>query len=543
MAGVGYVRSEASLLFDIWFMIRDAIEGEPAIKGEYGVRAEYFKSTMRGKAVAEKYLPRPNPLDESRENKERYKAYVKRAVWYNFTSRTLDGLVGQVFLRPPVTTVPTELDALNTDADGEGLTLEQVAKRTARSTMAYGRAGLLTDFPPTSGASTPDEIAANNIQPTVKHYYPWQIRNWATVKRGAKHVLSLVVLEEMTMIETDDFALEECLQYRVLRLDPVTFIYSVEIWGKDTESKSKTMVRIGTPLIPTDQQGKTFDEIPFTFVGSEANDIWPDRPPLQDLATLNIAHYRNSADYEEACFIVGQPTPVIMGVTEEWVENVLKGAVTLGARAAICLPAGAEANLLQASPNQMPLEAMKLKEDQALALGAKLVQVQKTVRTATEVMVDTTSESSTLHNVSKNVSAAMEKALGWAAKFAGGVISTIKYQLNTEFELTRMNANDRLAIVKMWQSGAIAFTEMRNVLRIDGTAQLDDTTAIELIKQEQAAASVLGGAPIADPFQSITPTAPENIPADGAPQPGPGPTPNPGKGPKQPAAPAKAPAK
>ena len=516
--GVGYIRNEASALLDLWWMIRDAIEGEPAIKGQYGVRATYFLTNTRARNQSEKYLPRPNPLDKSLENDERYKSYVKRAVWYNFTSRTLAGLIGQIFLRPPVTNLPSQLDPLTKNADGEGLTLEQVAKRTARSVMSYGRAGLLTDYPVTAGPQTIEQMKTNNIQPTIKHYHPWQVINWATVQRGAKQVLSMVVLEEVNMVEVDQFELAETTQYRVLKLDPASWTYSVEIWRADTQGGAAgNNYSAKESFTPTDLNGKPFDEIPFTFVGAEANDVWPDIPPMYDLASLNVAHYRNSADYEEACYIVGQPTPVIIGVTEQWVENVLKGAVQLGSRSSISLPPGADAKLLQAAPNQMPLEAMKLKEEQALALGAKLVQSSKKVRTATEVMVDTTSESSTLHNVSKNTSAAIEQNLAWAARFAGGSETSIKYQLNTEFELTRMNANDRLAIVKMWQCGAIAFTEMRDVLRVDGTASLDDKTATEQISKEQAAASILGGAPIADPLQAVAPLAPGNVPTPGTP--------------------------
>lgn len=538
--GVGYIRNEAASLLDIWFLIRDSIEGEPAIKGEFGVRANYYQTSIFGQRQARKYLPQPNPLDTSLENQERYKQYVKRAVWYNFTSRTRDGLVGQVFLRPPVVEMPSSLDPLDVNADGQGMSLEQVAKRATQSALSYGRAGLLTDFPTTDGALSKEQMSKGNIQPIIRHYYPWQIRNWATIQRGAKQVLSLVVLEEINMIEVDDFALEEELCYRVLRLDPSSFTYNVET---HTEVKGTRGSNKGKPtgkfeietFTPTDHNGKPLDEIPFQFVGSEANDIWPDRPPLYDLASLNIAHYRNSADYEEACFITGQPTPVITGVTEQWVENVLKGAIQLGSRGSISLPVGGDAKLLQASPNQMPLEAMKAKEEQAISLGAKLVQHQKTVRTATEVMVDTTSESSTLHNVAKNVSAAMEQNLRWACLFTGDGEAEIKYQLNTEFELTRMNANDRLAIIKIWQSGAIAFTEMRDVLRVDGTAQLDDAAAMELISKEQAAAALLGGAPVADPLQANAPTAPENTPAPLVPPA----NPKPGKRSKAPNAPKK----
>lgn len=512
MPDVGFMRREAAYMLPIWMLVRDAIEGETAIKGEYGKRAEYYASLTTATRDARRYLPQPNPLDRSEENQARYKAYVERAVWYNMTSRTRDGLVGQVYLRPPVSDIPTELDALIDNADGNGLSLEQVSKRATQNTMSFGRAGLLTDYPPTEGNATVEQMQNGNIQPTIKAYLPWQICNWATVQRGAKHVLSLVVLQEINMIEIDGFAIEEQITYRVLRLDPKSWTYSVQIWMSGATTGSKEF-KGGEPIVPKDHKGQPFDEIPFAFVGSEANDIWPDRPPLYDLASLNIAHYRNSADYEESSFIVGQPTPVITGVTEQWVENVLKGAVQLGSRGSISLPVGADAKLLQAAANQMPLEAMKLKEEQALALGAKLVQSQHTVKTATEVMVDTTSESSTLHNVAKNVSAAMEKCLRWACRFVGASDAAVKYQLNTEFELTRMNANDRLAVVKLWQSGAIAFSEMRSVLRVDGTASLDDKTAAEQISAEMAAAATMGGAPIADPLQANTPTAPENTPA------------------------------
>lgn len=528
---VEYVRNEVRNICELWLIVRDAIEGEPAIKAELGPRRQIPPPVLTAVSNARKYLPQPNPSDNSQENAQRYRDYVARANWHGFTARTLDGMVGQIFLRPPVSEIPDALKTLVANADGEGLGLEQVAKRTVQSALAYGRAGLLTDYPVTSGAVTADQQQSGEIRPIIRHYYPWQVINWGTVQRGAKRVLSMVVLAEPELVSDGPFEMREVINYRVLRLTP-DFTYTVEVWRRDGDAKTFSA---DTTMTPKDSAGKTFDEIPFTFVGSEANDLFPDRPPLYDLASLNVAHYRNSADFEESCFQVGQPTPVVVGVTESWVEQVLKGAIRLGSRGSISLPVGANAFLLQASPNQMPLEAMKAKEEQAVALGAKLVQRQRTMRTAVETLIDSTSESSTLHNVAKNTSAGIEQNLRWACRFAGVAVSdvdpsaddsadtaettgeTVKYQLNTEFELARMNANDRLAIVKLWQSGAIAFTEMRNVLRVDGTAQLEDDEAMQLIQQEQAAAATLGGAPIADPFQSVTPTSPSNLPKPGAP--------------------------
>ena len=521
-SNVGYVRNEAGSLLPIWFMIRDCIEGDPAIKGEFGVRTEFYPSALGQRSQARKYLPQPNAQDTSLPNQERYRQYVQRAYWYNFTSRTLDGLVGQVYLRPPVVKLPPTLDSFINNADGNGLNLTQLSKRATQNTMAYGRCGLLTDYPPVNKVQTADEVKAGVNQPTVKCYFPWQIRNWATIQRGSHMVLSLVVLEEY-LIEEDEFALVENLTYRVLRLDPVSGNYTVQIFSQDDPKKGNkaSNMKGGETIVPLDFDGQPFDVIPFSFVGSEANDVYPDRPPLYDLAALNVSHYRNSADYEESAHIVGQPTPVIAGLTEEWATDILKGVVTFGSRAAIMLPQGGTAELLQAQPNSMPMEAMKAKEDQALALGAKLVQHQKTIRTATEVMVDTTSETSVLSNVALNVSAALTQNLKWACRFAGQDDTDVSFTLNTEFELTRMNANDRLAIVKMWQSGAIAFTEMRDVLRVDGTANLPDDQAADQIAAEMAAAT-LTTPPIADPLQASVPTAPENNPGStGAPAPAP----------------------
>jgi hypothetical protein len=506
-SAVQFIREEASSLLPVWWMIRDCIEGEQAIKGEYGLRVSYYAAHKRGRKGSDYYLPRPNPTDMSEENRKRYEQYVKRAVFYNFTARTLSGLVGQIFLRAPVKTIPAKLEPMLTDMDGEGMNDEQVAKRTCQSVLAYGRAGLYTDYPTTDGAVTVAEEKSGNVQPVIRHYYPWQIINWATSKRGVKQVLSLVVLEELVWtLHEDSFTLFPSLRYRVLRLDPASWVYSVYVWEWDETQKDFGQTETFTPQ---NAEGKTFDYIPFNFIGSEANDVWPDVPPLGDLAALNVAHYRNSADYEEACYLVGQPTPVITGVTESWVTNVLKGSIQLGSRGSISLPAGADAKLIQADANQMPLEAMKLKEDQAVAIGAKLVQAKMKVRTATEVVVDTTSEASTLHNVAKNTSAAMEQNLSWAQEFAGGN-EKVQYQLNTEFEISRMGADDLMVAFKTWQGGGLAWPEYRGILKTVGLASMDDDKALAYIKDEQAAAWTAGGAPIADPLQAATPTAPEN---------------------------------
>ena len=470
---VSHVRKELQAITPIYTLIRDAIAGQFAVK-----------------AALTKYLPQPNSMDTSAENLARYMAYVERAVFYNVTGRTLRGMAGQVFMRPPVVELPTALQTVNDDANGEGVSLEHAAKRTLLQVLAYGRAGLFVDYPATSGTISRLELAQGNIRPTIETYAPWEIVNWRTMSRGAREVLSMVVLRE-TYVEKDD-GFEETLatQYRVLRLGPTernpffepSEFYTVEVWRSNSGGFG-----IAESYQPTDSSGQLLTEIPFTFVGSENNDSEIDNAPLYDIATLNMAHYRNSADYEESCFMVGQPTPVFTGLTQQWVEDVLKGTVALGSRGGVTLPAGGDAKLLQASANTLVFEAMQLKERQMVALGAKLVEQATVQRTATEANIETASENSVLANSANNVSAAYEFALTKCAEFVGAP-GEVVFQLNTDYNLATMDATERAEVVKSWQAGAITFEEMRTVQKRAGIAYEDDAKAKEQIAQDSASA-------------------------------------------------------
>ena len=464
MPNVAFVREELKCLLPSYFLIRDCVEGEPKIK-----------------KAGDKYLPRPDATNISPENLARYKSYKERAVFYNVTQRTLAGLCGQIFSRAPVVEVPAMLDVVVADADGGGVSADQLSKRSALYVVAYGRSGLLVDYPVTDEPASLKQLKDGDIRPTINAYAPWDIINWRKVVRGAKELLSLVVLHETYVMQDDGFEMKKGDQWRVLQLTPGG--YAVSIWRKG----DGTYKLVEGPHMPKDSNGNALTEIPFTFIGSENNDDNPDLPPLYDLASINIAHYRNSADYEESCFIVGQPTPWFAGLTESWVKEVLDGSIALGSRGAVPLPEGGSAGLLQVQPNSMPFEAMEHKERQMVALGAKLVESSTVQRTATEAVIENTSEVSTLSSIAKNISSAFQWAFEQCGNFVGAN-ATIKYELNTDFDLAKMTPQERAQTISEWQAGAIAFEEMRANLRRSGIAKLDDEEAKTKIDEELALA-------------------------------------------------------
>lgn len=422
------------------------------------------------------YLPMPNADDQSAENLARYNAYLTRAVFYGVTKRTLGGLVGQVFARDPVIKVPDLLQVIVDDATGSGVNIIQFAKTATEYVISRGRGGIFVDYPLRTEDTPLDKLQSGEVRPSMIFYPAEKIINWDTINRDGRTLLSLVVLEERYVVKDDGFRKDYGTQYRVLRL--LGGLCTGAIYRNDAAYSTFT---------PVDGNGNALTEIPFTFIGARTNDSSVDDPPLYDLASLNISHYRNSADYEESCFVVGQPTLVLTGLTQQWVQDVLKGKVQLGSRGAVPLPADASALMLQAAPNSLPFEAMKHKEKQMVALGAKLIEDISVQRTATETAIDFSSETSVLSAAADNVSDAIAMALKWCARFYINVSETeIEFVLNTEFDLIRLSSQDRVALVGEWQAGAISFEEMRDNLRRGGIVTRDDDEARATIEAEVA---------------------------------------------------------
>lgn len=471
-APADYMRDELRDKLLMYELIDDALNGTVAVK----------KRRSR-------YLPIPNAADNSTGNKNRYEAYITRAVFYNVTRATRNGFIGELFSRDPVITIPKVMETLIEDCNGEGVGIIQICKRVTADVLAKGRAGLFTDYPTTAGATTAADLAAG-VRPVIKTYRPLQIINWRYKKVGAQQKLSLVVLEEPYDKSDDGYLLTKGKQWRVLRLDDANH-YNQALY-RDT-SGNQPVLEDGTPgsiIYPTDAAGKVFEEIPFAFIGSETNDAEVDYPPLYDMADLNIAHYRNSADYEEAVYICGQPTPVITGLTEQWADKYFKEGVGLGSRAALPLPIGASAELLQAAEVTLPGSAMEQKERQMVAIGAKLVEQRTVQRTATETATESASEKSVLATIADNVSVAFEWALGWAAQFAGVPEEKIVFRVNKEFSIAFSSPESRTEVIDAWIKEAISFTEMRSALRRGGIATLPDEQAKKEIDKDRDTSTV-----------------------------------------------------
>ncbi|MEE4290648.1 MAG: DUF4055 domain-containing protein, partial [Cycloclasticus sp.] len=272
-----------------WQLVRDCVAGADTVRNQ-----------------GETYLPHPDKTAE--DAAQRYLDYNSRAQYVNVLARTRNAMVGMAFRKPPVMELPAQLEYLIENASGDGLSLEQLAKNTVGDLLETGRYGLLADYPIAEEGQSAAQT--QSITASIKAYKPESIINWSATVINGQSVLSQVVLRETIETSTDGFESVESYQYRVLKL--VDNIYTIELW-KDGDV-------IGTAE-PRQANGSRFNFIPFIIAGAVSNDPSVDNAALYDIAELNIGHYRNSADYEESVFLVGQPQPVIAGLSQSWLDS------------------------------------------------------------------------------------------------------------------------------------------------------------------------------------------------------------------------------
>lgn len=440
---------------EIWNRIDDVVAGEDAVK-----------------AAGEKYLTKPKIQSE-----KDYESFKKRAVFYNVTGPTNRSLVGAAYKKAPVIKLQGALKPLAKNINGAGLTIDQHSKKSLSEVLKKGRHCLYVDYPKTEGKLSKRDVKQYAVMPRVVSINAKNVINWRTTRINGVSKLSLVVISEREeTIGNQGFSVTHSQRYRVLRL--TNGLYQVQVWEKNSQGE---FVTVGTSL-PTRGDGNRWTEIPFIFIGSQNNDADIDDAPLLDLVNLNLAHYRNSADYEDSCFLTGQSQLVVAGLLDpETDENGDKKQIVLGSNSPLVLDTGGKAYYIQPAANSMPREAMQDKKAEMVSLGARLVKPGGAVKTATEAQHDNEAEHSVLSLCISNVNDAYVQAMTWCAQYMGSS-ENVDYAINTDFSYGNLNAQLITALVSLSGSGLLPESDMFNLLR--KMELIDPKKTDEVVKDE-----------------------------------------------------------
>ena len=375
--------------------------------------------------------------------------FRERAVYNNVVGTTGRTLVGLAFGAEPAIELDASLAEIDENADGDGTSLMQFGQDCLRETLRAGRMGVLVDYPETDEmVSVADE---KNHFPVMILFTALQIRDWDTMRIGAKTVTSRLVLsqsERKTTAESDKMCMK-LIELWLAASDESSGELATHIrhWEKNDDEEWVA----GPVMIPRGANGKLLDRLPWVWCGSEANTHRVDFSPLRDIAELNAAHYNNSAIYEDSVYYCGQVQPWMSGMDDLTARELRRSGFTLGSGVLLPVPEGGSFGISQAMPNSTAKEAMDSKLEQMLQMGARLMTPAGVARTATEVGEEKTRSHSVLSWCAHNVSDCLTKALEIAAIFSGGGGSSM-FDIDTGFMLA--DADPQL-LQQLW-AGVVA---------------------------------------------------------------------------------------
>lgn len=427
------------------------------------------KVKQRGKA----YLPFIGDLTNE-DDLTAYKNYLERAVFYGYFAETVAGLSGMAINDGVTIENLAATDAyLETDADGDGVGLAQMMQSSLNDDLVFGRGGILVDYPPAEEGVTRAQQSALGLRAALTKYTALQIKNWHKTKVGGTTMLTMVSLQEyVEQLDKDSLTVKCVEQERRLVIDEDGY-YQVELYADD----------VGTPIEvyqPRDSSGARLTFIPFFIYGSMNNDWTVDDAPLYSVADLNIAHYRNSADYEDSIFKL-QPQPYATGLTQAWVDKNMKG-FKIGCGRLLVLPVGGDYGIAQPVPNQLAFEGMTHKQEQMITLGAKLITGEASVKTASEAIINQSGQTSKLAQIIGNIEKAYNDALEVVGMMNGTTAPVVVF--NVDLSKLMFDANTARLMLDSVLSGLIGPKDYRDYLRRHKQIERDEEEIEADIEQD-----------------------------------------------------------
>lgn len=369
------------------------------------------------------YLPM-----EPAEDKKDYSIRLRAAVLFNAFERTLNGLVGMVFRKEPSfgDDVPlaiagreadqnqSKIEGLGENIDNAGTHWTVFAKEIFTLAVRDGHAFILVDMPPAlpDGATRADEMATNR-RPYWVCYCADQAVNWriepevkiVVLSTGdliatptGRQILTQITFKECSYEPDGLYGEKEVIKYRVLT--PGRW----ELWRQANNLSAQQQEFI------LEADGATsLDEIPVSVIYSRKIAPMISRPPLLDLALLNICHYQKYSDYSVYLHISSRPVLWFRG------RDASKKIEAIGPYTAFDVDSqNGEVAFAETTGAALGAARQDLQdlEAQMAALGLSIIAGKAPQpNTATEEILNHVQEESDLATAARNLKDGLERAL------------------------------------------------------------------------------------------------------------------------------------
>lgn len=439
------------------------------MQADWAVIDALLGGTPAMRKAGKKYLPQ-----QPRESNEDYEYRLSTSTLFPAFERTLAVMAGKPFSKEVTPSdVPQSVLDLLPSIDDKGSSLHTFAFRAFREMVSHGFGGILVDHTKTEGqAVTVADTKRMGARPYWVHYKHNQILGARFTQSANGLQLVLLRLLETVEEEDGDYGSQEVQQVRVLR--PGT--WEIHRNGKD-----------GWAL--HDSGTTTLDRIPFVFL--VANPIGPmeGRPPLKDLAYLNVKHWQQQSDQDESARFCRKRLLVFTGLTSQ-------DEITVASDMAVRLPKDADAKIVEGSAESIEVGRSELEalEQQMIQTGAELLVAKPGQRTATEASNDAEANKSSLQSLVEDFEDALDQCLQFSADWLkageGGSVSLFK-----DFGAATLSDASAQLVFSMvgagWLSKVTGIKEMQRRGTLDPA--VDPEQEIAAAEAEGPALGTIGG--------------------------------------------------
>lgn len=441
------------------------------------------------------------------ETERAYQERISKAVLFNVTELTLDSMVGRPFSDPVVRTdVPETVDRWLDDVDLLGNDVHTFSRAWFRDGLAKAFSHVLIDMPKLEEGERPRTLADDREQGTRPYWIqipPEQVISMrATVVNGQEVLTHVRIFEPHT--EAKGFSEVVVERIRELNLvqafldeagDEVAPFVAVRIWERVPDDKKRA------------DQSEWFVideftmEIPFipmvTFYATKREDLGLAKPPLTDLADLNVSHWQGDSEQATVLTVARFPMLAASGVVDEKGDTVVVGPK-------VSLVAGdPNAKFYYVEHSGAAIESgrqdQKDKEERMAEYGAQFLKKRPGDQTATARALDSAEATSPLQDMSIRFSDALNQALMLTAVWAKidpGAVGTL--EINTEFGPENVEQSDLATLLKARENKEISREAFIIELIRRGVLVDDYDPDADLVKLEAEAMDALKREPMID---------------------------------------------
>ena len=401
---------------------------------------------------------------EPREDYTAYLARVNRAVFSPFTQRLVRAAAGLI-LRKPISLVgdPYWTDVFAKDVDGCGSDLDEYARRLLICSLTYGQAHTLVDFPAPTGARSLAEERDLNRRPYWIEIDPANIYGWRLDREVNYGNLIQIRLKEKAVVPDGDFGEKVYDQIRVIEPGRYRVFRQVEsmkgMSGGFPYPNAFDATDATSDYELVESGDYSLGEIPLVTTYSGKTDTMTSKPPLLDIAYLNLAHFQRQADLIHSLHIASQPILVMEG----WDDQTKDTAVSVNY--AMATAPGNKIYYVEPAASAFEAQSAEIKElqMQMATLGISTLSQQKFVAESAEARrLDRVDTNSMLSMVSLDVEQALQKSFNLAANYVG--IEPPEVKLSRDFDIDRLIGQDITALTALFDQGVLDRDEFRQIL-------------------------------------------------------------------------------